>query len=281
MYNPPQHARKQTSAAYVLRTLDLPHDGPIILAGDWNLHHPYWSVDNKPPHGVCSEVVEWLDGNGFLMHNQKGEITHIWKTGNSVLDLTFSNAAARKVDLVKDWRLDVPLSGASDHIGAAWVVDDDIQEIVNLCGQKHNVKDIVEEEWQAAFVQYLHAKPCPEIEALLQRDTVLTKHNIDRAAETLVEAMCTAILETADTWRPSTKTKPWYDAELKTAAARITDAKVDEHSLRMLGIHDQAAHTRICKAKNFFKKLAKYKRTQWANKMLEEASGHDIFGFRD
>lgn len=66
-----------------------------------------------------------------------------------------------------------------------------------------------------------------------------------------------------------------------SALCTIAEAKVDEHSLRTLGIHDRAAHARICKAKNFFKKLAKYKRTQWANEMLEEASGHDIFGFRD
>jgi len=116
IYNPPQHAKRQTSAVYILCTLNQPQNRPIILAGDWNLHHPYWSADDKPPHSVCSDMVEWLDSHEFLMHNQKGKITCLRKNRDLVLDHTFSNAVACQIDLIKNWQLDVPLSGASDHI---------------------------------------------------------------------------------------------------------------------------------------------------------------------
>jgi Endonuclease-reverse transcriptase len=43
---------------------------PMVIMGDFNLHHPWWSslATNPSPH-AC-EVVEWLTLNGFNLLNQ-------------------------------------------------------------------------------------------------------------------------------------------------------------------------------------------------------------------
>jgi len=75
VYNDPR--LQQQSALNRLCCTNLPQDHPIIITGDFNLHHDMWvagPVGNDNTR-TAESIVEWLSEEGFTLMNKKGEIT--------------------------------------------------------------------------------------------------------------------------------------------------------------------------------------------------------------
>ena len=51
---------------------------PTLITGDYNLHYPKWSKDDRlfHPDQLTCDLVDWLAQANYTMLNQKGEITH-------------------------------------------------------------------------------------------------------------------------------------------------------------------------------------------------------------
>ncbi|KAG5640440.1 hypothetical protein DXG03_008668 [Asterophora parasitica] len=47
-----------------------------VEQGDWNQHHPDWSIKNHPPSTKTQRLVEWLHKQGFSLLNGKGISTY-------------------------------------------------------------------------------------------------------------------------------------------------------------------------------------------------------------
>lgn len=284
LYNDPERANRQTSIAYKLRHLELPHDRPIVLGGDWNLKHPLWSKDDERPTRIAAAVVDWLDNRGFTIMNEKGVAT--WhrqgqRQQESVIDLTFCNAAAVQADTVKEWALDPGISYGSDHTAVRWTLDPGVHEVDNICGLRYNMKDVAEEDWVKAFEERLEPQR-QALEPLLSRDRALQPANLDACVRTFQNVINETTAATAKVRKPSASAKPWWDRDLSAAADNIAVAK-DEQTvyLQQLGAKSRALHSKIRKAKNFFRRLLKFKKQEWANETLAKANGDEIWSFRE
>ena len=117
---------------------------PTILTGDFNLHHPLWSRDDREAQQdqLTEDIVDWIALQGLSLLNPKGEITHLARRDGerpSVIDLSFANQEASNNDTFKDWAIDTRLALDSDHNAIKFTIDQRIQEIANPLGIKYNL----------------------------------------------------------------------------------------------------------------------------------------------
>ena len=94
VYNNPR--LQQQSALNWLWHTNIPRDHPVIITGDFNLHHDMWAVGpvGSDEARISGDIIDWLTEEGFTMMNKKGEITHPPHNAckrASVIDLTFVN----------------------------------------------------------------------------------------------------------------------------------------------------------------------------------------------
>ncbi|RNC58693.1 L1Tc protein [Trypanosoma cruzi] len=88
----------------------LPASSPLLLCGDFNMHHPQWEPFlESSPSEVAAEFLELCTDAGLTLVNTPGEITYARGTRErSCIDLTWS-----KHFTVSDWSASV--SPLSDH----------------------------------------------------------------------------------------------------------------------------------------------------------------------
>ncbi|PWV05927.1 putative Endonuclease-reverse transcriptase [Trypanosoma cruzi] len=88
----------------------LPASSPLLLCGDFNMHHPQWEPFlETSPSEVAAEFLELCTDAGLTLVNTPGEITYARGTRErSCIDLTWSKHLA-----VPDWSASV--SPLSDH----------------------------------------------------------------------------------------------------------------------------------------------------------------------
>ncbi len=117
IYNNPDLSRD--CLGWRLHNIDIPLGVPVIIMGDWNIHHHLWSHGTVQSQYITAEIVQWLEEKGYGLHNKKGKVTfmpHSTSRGwASVIDLTWSNKQARREEVVKEWAIDYAKSYGSDH----------------------------------------------------------------------------------------------------------------------------------------------------------------------
>ncbi|KAF8278668.1 putative trans-sialidase, partial [Trypanosoma cruzi] len=88
----------------------LPASSPLLLCGDFNMHHPQWEPFlESSPSEVAAEFLELCTDAGLTLVNTPGEITYARGTRErSCIDLTWSKHLT-----VSDWSASV--SPLSDH----------------------------------------------------------------------------------------------------------------------------------------------------------------------
>ena len=69
LYNPPLGSIGAHSTGQRLKLLDLPDTYPMIIAGDFNLHHPDWEEMTTEPPAMARAMVEWLQDMSFSLLN--------------------------------------------------------------------------------------------------------------------------------------------------------------------------------------------------------------------
>jgi hypothetical protein len=103
---------------------------------------------------------------------------------------------------------------------------------------------------------------------------------LDEFAETLSQAIQNTTTLTAKERKPSTNTKPWWDQELSEAAKHVSNARSLQHEYqKTTGEFNPNIQADINRSRNFFKRLCKFKKKDWATKILEDASTKDIWSF--
>ena len=101
---------------------------PTILTGDFNLHHPLWSRDDREAQQdqLTGDIVDWIALQGLSLLNPKGEITHLARCNRerpSVINLSFTNQEASDNDTFKDWAINTGLALDSDHNAIKFTID--------------------------------------------------------------------------------------------------------------------------------------------------------------
>ena len=268
---------KQNSILFRLRHLDLPHNHPVIISGDFNLHHPLWSADDVTTiDPLTQSTVDWLSGKGFLLLNDKGMITHPARHGQeraSVIDLSFTNGPANTNNTFHDWAINANISGFSDHYGIQFTIDHGCKEIDNIFGIKYSLKEVNPDVWKSAFTKAALERPDLSLLSVIQNPS---HADLDNFAELLTETFQAATASSAEERRPSSQAKPWWDAELSNLARFIADTRLLQ---KELATFDPTIQSRIKKSRNFFKKLCRFKKRDWANTKLQNATTDEIWKF--
>ncbi|KAJ7600697.1 hypothetical protein C8J56DRAFT_737117, partial [Mycena floridula] len=183
--------RGRQGMAWQIRSLDLPRDRPVLITGDWNLHHNRWCCGTINNSGFSTEVVDWLEDEGYALKNKKGEITfqpHSAKFSPSVIDLSWTNLEATRNDTFKEWAVDPTLGYGSDHHAIKWTVDPDLHEVNNLTGAKYNYDEADPNKWQAAYSEAL-LKYEDKLSPLRDPECDISTNELDAAAEAITQAM--------------------------------------------------------------------------------------------
>jgi hypothetical protein len=152
VYNDPTLGRQQI--LWSLQNLNLPLHCPMVITGDFNLHHPRWWADAHRECSLTQEIVDWLDNHDFTLLNELGIPTHHphdRKKCATVIDLTWVNSPTIQHDIIKEWAVDDSIADMSDHIALKWTQDSALVEIQNITGEKYSMKDTEEKDWVAAF----------------------------------------------------------------------------------------------------------------------------------
>ena len=283
VYNDP--TRNEESALARLRNMNINSlaTHPTIITGDFNLHHTLWSVKPVISHAKQAEdVVEWLSENGYMMLNTKGEITHPSRNQReegSVIDLSFANAIAITHDTFKDWAVDPAIAHDSDHFGIKFTIDQGRKEVDNPMATKYSLKETNPEDWAKAFQDELDNRK-HIFDPLISQATKLTSAQLDLFADTLTGALQTSTAKVAKIKSPSTKSKPWWDKDLTEAATDIARVREEQAAFQTAaGEFNKVIRSKIRRSRNFFKRLCKFKKRQWATNTLQNANSADIWSF--
>lgn len=272
----------ERSAAKRIQGLNLPEDIPVIISGDWNLHHPLWSRHATPASGSTEQTVEWLTEQGFTLQNEKGTPTYFAHSGRtySTIDLTFVNIRALELDVAKRWAVDEEKAYGSDHFALRWELDYGTGELTNVAGIKYNFKMDDEKNWKEAFKNNLTTSR-EQLDILETKGRLLTPEELDTAADLITSAMQDATEKTVPTRKPSDKARPWWTPELAKANRRIDEQrKAQLEFKKRWGTQSATIKARIKKSQNFFKRLYRAERQNWVTETLENAEAKDIWGFR-
>ena len=203
-----------------------PH--PTLLIGDFNLHHPLWSCDDREAQQdqLTEDIVDWTTLQGLSLLNPKGEITHLaWRDGErlSVIDLSFTNQEATDNDTFKDWAIDTHLALDSNHNAIKFTIDQLSQEIENPLDIKFNLRNVKAEDWIKVKEEELEAHREP-LDAL--RNSPYPNHEqLDTYTETLSNIFQAAMAKTSQPNCKSPNSKPWWDQDLKDVVTRVNVAR--------------------------------------------------------
>ena len=115
-----------------------------------------WSREDRDPNPdqIATNVVEWLTRANYSLLNEKGEVTHLARHAGerpSVIDLSFANATARRLNTFKDWSINPTICHDSDHNAITFTIDNGRKEINNILGSKYNISKIDPDEWSQTF----------------------------------------------------------------------------------------------------------------------------------
>lgn len=200
---------------------------PTLIAGDFNLHHPAWSLSNhtpRPPSALSTLLFEWTTNNSFTVINDLTCPTRVGRTNqqDSIIDLTLANLATRNLDLIQQWSCNDTWSIDSDHNSISWIlcppppdVDSQLLPIAN--SSSHRIDPTRQKEWTSAFLNLLAMNPYPT--------TYITTEDIDAAANNILNAMTNATKSTMPTRSTRTPNRAkWWNDECDHALANLRTA---------------------------------------------------------
>lgn len=116
IYNP-----SDNSALIPLLDLQVLSTHPCIISGDFNLHHPLWSLDSADLKSTPTAdiLVDSLTNLGFTILNHKGVTTFFRKEYQLVLDLTWTSPDVH----IQDWKVAYHRHTGSDHYPITWTLN--------------------------------------------------------------------------------------------------------------------------------------------------------------
>lgn len=233
-------------------------DKEIIIAGDYNLHHPNWNKKKKKGDRKAEEMVKWLDERGMVLCSEPDVPTH--DRGN-VLDLIFATpkTAARI-------QVEGLTSTLSDHKLIEWTIRTDlVLDKMTFVNQRYNISRVDPERFDKSLT-----------EKVKQHHNSVKEPKNDAEIDELALAMETILRETMEDSLQKTVigpfTKRWWNRELKDALEEALDAKRKALRTREAADIQAAAESR----RDFQNKMKQARNEEW-NKEMESARGGEIW----
>ncbi|KAG9019083.1 hypothetical protein FRB90_006606 [Tulasnella sp. 427] len=260
-----------------------PTELPIMLTGDWNLHHEWWEPARSPAASERAQrTVDWLLNHDFLLLNEEDEPTFFGHNGShaTTIDLTFANEAAIQVGAAKEWTTDRAMSFSSDHTAIRWVIDMGELPIDTTPNRKFNYKRADPVLFQECLVEKLQAK-AETFNRINNITAAQSEEDIETAAEALLEALVAAAEATIPERRFSPHSKSFWNEELDHFLEELKEAEaVVRTETRREGVASEQATGRYLKARARFRRGIKATRRRDAEGKLADAKPTNVFEFK-
>src|SRR5947207_4436730 len=230
----------------ILRRKHIENNATVILAGDFNCHHPMWNPAGYLRHdNTADHLVELAADLGLVLLIPPGTITY--PNGQTAIDLVWGNHAA-ETRLLKCRTADENDQG-SDHLPIeTWLssTDNSIKESTKL--------DFSRTDWEK-FNDLLKA----ELPSVPPAEMLLSPAGIDKCVTQLTNTIQRAIAETTPIKRPCPHSKRWWTRRLTTL--RRQSNKMRNKYRRTRQDHDKKAWRK--KANEYTKEIANAKTRTW------------------
>ena len=87
---------------------------PIVMVGDFNLHHVLWSGNEEDSSAEADRLIDFFANSNVSLLNVPGEVTFERGGSTSVLDLGWVSSPL--LPLIRNWMVHHDLDFASDHL---------------------------------------------------------------------------------------------------------------------------------------------------------------------
>ncbi|ANB14594.1 polyprotein of L1-like non-LTR retrotransposon Zorro 3 [Sugiyamaella lignohabitans] len=234
----------------------------IIIAGDFNLHHPMWQSTEHVTREANS-WADWVNDNGLLLATVPNVPTHIF--GNTI-DLTFTTP---NITITPEKSEDV----GSDHYLQKWRIDTNplAIELLQTYGGRYNYKRADWENFEKVLNSRAAMVTIPK--ELRGYSNGKSTHKVaDRYASKLIGLLCNCLDETVPKLKIVPRSKRWWTPELRQAkrdvgrARRRARSKPTEENIRLRQQANEEYASKILEAKN----------TTW-NSFLASRRGGEIY----
>jgi hypothetical protein len=264
-----------------LLEIELPSSLPVILTGDWNLHHELWEVLERPADTRADQLVDWLQDNDFTLlntHNEHTYVSHDEAQTCSVLDLTFVNSIAMAGDTVKAWGVRPELVTTSDHKAISFTMDNGAVPVDNVYGVKFNWKSADQEVHNKVLREELdrHVHTFLPLRRARLSGTHVTHQQLEAAAVALHDALLAACEAGVPLRRPCSQAKPWWTPELTT----MHDQLVQLRHVQLAGLRSgrRAPENELPRTQvNAFKRAVKKAKRVFFDKIIRETNTRNIW----
>jgi ribonuclease HI/endonuclease/exonuclease/phosphatase (EEP) superfamily protein YafD len=213
----------------------------ILLAGDFNLHHPQWNPNHPRQSVQAGHFIDWLDKNNFIYISEPSKATH---NAGGVLDLTFLAGQISAITTIAE-HMDV----TSDHRPLLTTINWDTQRQKSIQRLRPDTIDI--EQFTDMLQHNLSAIPA-------NTDCISTD-NLDQAAVNLTDAIYQAYAASAKRALSTNRGQPWWNTDCKAA--------VQQNRIEASAVSAQHLRNTVRKAKTKF----------WTDKLDATTEINDVF----
>ncbi|KEP45962.1 endonuclease-reverse transcriptase, partial [Rhizoctonia solani 123E] len=218
------HGKNHKQTINNITNINIPRDRPVIMAGDFNIHHPDWAIPGskwvkKKPDPTAREFATYAEYNDLHIMNDFTFPTHICPNhpdSNSIIDLTLLNSYA--VDTWENFDWEVEPQGSekslgSDHMAITWTIrpyDQDESVGVTEPSPRHTINPELLDDWVVKYSEVLEGEDIPPNPSSAED------------ADTIAGAILRAMSSATDAVMPKKKgngptRSPWWTEECSKA----------------------------------------------------------------
>lgn len=280
IYN--QKSREDSTPRTFQRSLqNTPLYKDLILSGDFNSHHPWWSPRVETPNSDAEEIVEWFEDNELILLNKPGVPTFRRGNSSSVLDLALLSQSISQ----RPYNYSLLEDLVSDHIGCVISFQGTRDMVDNpLCQTRYNTKKadwaLFQRTLQQSTATQEFAGKLQTAEAIAIKENALNiiqdkETDVTSTMDNLAQIITEAITHAADQAIPkidqNPRAKAWWTEELKEMRSQVTAKR------RQIVEGEELTITPYLHARNrYFQAVKKAKMDHW-NQFLQKEDPKSIF----
>lgn len=258
----------------------------LIVAGDFNSHHPWWNPDVVRTGEEAEAIVDWLESKNLDLLNKPGDYT-FWRANlnaPTILDLAFASPRIRE----RCDSFNVNRAISSDHYGLQFTVRGIVsnsERVDNPTQQiKYNTKLADWDKFASTLQQ--HAQSSRELNSpdfdrhlvsdensryIIQESIPTLTALLDATAKALTDIITKAAEEAIPKAAHGARAKSWWTSELKEIRK---DMLSKQRRIKMDNL--ETKRTYLTAKNKYFQAIKTAKRDHW-NAFLEKEDPQSIF----
>ena len=234
---------------------------PVIVIGDFNLHHVLWSGNEDNSSANADRLTTFFADSNISLLNTPGEVTFERGGSTSVLDLGW--ASSPLLPLIRNWTVHHDLDFASDHLPIALSLFHSSQPPPVPSVTRFSFKDDHSLKWNNTLDEIMRNAPaCPPV---CDPPTLLNLISFFNSA------LETALLRHCKSSPPKSSPSPWFTPSVSHALVKVRCAKrCVRRARRTGGIPFLNASGMLKLARAQLRRIIRKAKWDWATQVAQE-----------